>query len=168
MTAQNNQAYRDFAEDELAARYENNRLPNASRLDVEVADLEVTANSVDVTLMVLSYHDIYYTPADGSWPTIDGPKLLSVLHSSLKPGGVLGVVDHVAEAGSPVDKTANDLHRIDPGVIRKEITAAGFTLEAETDLLRNDGDDRRLPMYAESIRGKTDRIVMRFRKPVVD
>ena len=38
-------------------------------------------------------------------------------------------------------------------------------LEAQADFLRNPDDDLTQPMFAEGIRGKTDRFVYRFVKP---
>ena len=91
--------------------------------------------------------------------------MLADMYAALKPGGVLGIIDHVAAAGGPVVDTATNLHRIDPDVLRKEIQAAGFVLDAESNMLRNATDNHAVPMYAEAVRGKTDRIVIRFRKP---
>ena len=114
--------------------------------------------------MILSYHDVYYLPGDGSWPEIDGPRMLATILDSMKPGAVIGVVDHAAESGAPVE-VGTSLHRIDPARLRREFEAAGFVFDGESSDLRNPGDDLGKPMYAEGIRGKTDRFVFRFRKP---
>lgn len=45
------------------------------------------------------------------------------------------------------------------------MTAAGVVLEAQSDLLRNAGDDDSKIVFNPGIRGKTDRFVMQFRKP---
>ena len=84
--------------------------------------------------------------------------------SGLKSGGILAVVDHYAAAGSPRE-TGGTLHRIDPGIVIAEIEAAGFILDSQSDVLRNLEDDHSLNMSDEQIRGKTDRFVMKFRKP---
>ncbi len=162
VTSHNNQAYVDYARDEMTARYTEGRLTNVTHINQEVNDLDLGEERFDTILMVLSYHDIYFNPGDGSWPLIDGPKLLDNLCRSLKKGAVLGVVDHVAAAGSPT-KTGNSLHRIDPNLARREILASGcFEFDGEADFLRNSDDDHTLPMYDPSIRGKTDRFVYRF------
>jgi len=90
--------------------------------------------------------------------------MLAEIYGSMKPGAVLGIVDHVAETGSP-SETGNTLHRIDPQLMKKEIEAAGFVFDGEIDVLRNPDDDHSKPMYAEGVRGKTDRVVYRFHKP---
>ena len=46
-----------------------------------------------------------------------------------------------------------------------ELQAGGFVLEARSDVLRNMDDDHSLNMADPAIRGKTDRFVLRFRKP---
>ena len=44
-------------------------------------------------------------------------------------------------------------------------TGLGFEIEAKSDLLRNADDDRKKTVFDPEIRGKTDRFVMRLRKP---
>lgn len=164
--AQNNQAYLDFVKDEVKTRFADDRLANVERLNIAVADLDLPANGIDVALLILSYHDLYYRPGDDSWPIIDGPAMLSDIYDSLKPGGVLGVVDHNANPGVDKIAAATDLHRIEMMVVRCEIESAGFGFAGSVDLLRSSEDDLSAPMYAEGIRGKTDRFVLRFHKPI--
>jgi predicted methyltransferase len=38
-------------------------------------------------------------------------------------------------------------------------------LEAESDLLKNPADDHSLNVFDEKIRGRTDRFILKFRKP---
>ena len=57
------------------------------------------------------------------------------------------------------------LHRIDPAVVKAEVTAAGFIFEGETRVLRNPADPRAANVYDAGIRGKTDQFVYKFRKP---
>ena len=81
------------------------------------------------------------------------------------PGGVVGIVDHVGiEGADPAEETAR-AHRIDPAVIRSMMTDAGFVLDGEADFLRNPEDDHQMNVFDPEIRGNTDRIVYRFRKP---
>jgi len=49
--------------------------------------------------------------------------------------------------------------------VAAEVVAAGFALEASSDLLRNPDDDRAVNVFDDAIRGRTDRFVYRFRKP---
>ncbi|WP_405220455.1 class I SAM-dependent methyltransferase [Lentisalinibacter sediminis] len=162
--AHNNRAYLDYAAEEIAARYAGGRLANVKRLDGPVTGIEPEAGSVDVALLILAYHDIYFRPDDGSWPRIDGPGMLRRIREALRPGGILGVVDH---AGSPDITTAEigRLHRIDEARLAREIEAAGFELVERSDILSNPQDTRLTPMYDPGIRGRTDRLVLKFRKP---
>ena len=57
------------------------------------------------------------------------------------------------------------LDRGDAEMIKGEILAAGFELEAESDLLRNPADDRQRNVFEPEMRGKTDRFIFKFRKP---
>lgn len=162
--AHSNSAYAQFVGDETASRFADDRLSNVEFLMAENNELDLSADSFDAILMVLAYHDIYYVAPNDGWPKIDGPKLIAEFYEGLRPGGILGVVDHVAAAGSPRE-TGNTLHRIDPDIVISELEAAGFVLEGKSDVLRNMDDDHSLSMAAPGIRGRTDRFVLRFRKP---
>jgi len=159
-----NEAYRQFVGDEAVQRYGNDRLPNVEILMAENNELALPDDKFDAITMILAYHDIYYEDPDNGWPKINGPALVAELYSGLKPGGVLGVVDHVAQTGSP-RQTGGTLHRIDPAIVISELEMAGFVLDAESAILRNPDDDHSLNMADPAIRGNTDRIVMRFIKP---
>ena len=87
---------------------------------------------------------------------------------ALKRGGWFGVVDHAAPDGTGAEHAKDrdkGAHRIDEEYVKKIFADAGFVLEANNDVLRNQADDRSKPFYDESFRGKTtDRFVLRFRK----
>jgi len=159
-----NEAYAQFVGDEAVKRYADVRLPNVEILMAENNELRLPREEFDAVMLILAFHDIYYVAPDNGWPKIDGPKLLSELFKGMKPGAMLGVVDHFAEAGSPRE-TGGTLHRIDPSIVISEMQAAGFVLEARSDVLRNTQDDYSKNMADPAVRGKTDRFVMRFRKP---
>ncbi|HKL62661.1 MAG TPA: hypothetical protein VJ883_04790 [Woeseiaceae bacterium] len=162
--AHNNRAYLDYAADEIAARYADGRLANVERIGAPAAALELEPGSVDVALLILAYHDIYFRPGDGSWPHIDGPAMLAAIRAALRPGGILGVVDHAGSADITTGEIGR-LHRIDEARLVREIESAGFELVASSDVLRNPDDTRLLPMYDAEVRGRTDRLVLKFRKP---
>lgn len=164
VVAHTNSAYANFVGDEAVIRYADGRLPNVEILLAENNELALPENEFDVVMLVLAYHDIYYVAPENGWPKIDGPALLAELYKGMKPGAVLGVVDHAANSGAPRE-TGNTLHRIDPALARSEIESAGFVFEEATDILHNPDDDHSRNMADPLIRGKTDRFVMRFRKP---
>jgi predicted methyltransferase len=162
--AHTNSAYAEFVGEEATRRYANNRLPNVEILVAENNTLSLPPDAFDAALMILAYHDIYYVDPQNGWPKIDGPRLVEELYRGLRPGGVLGVVDHTAAAGSSRE-TGNTLHRIDPEIVISELETAGFVLEDKSNVLRNMDDDYSVNMAAVEVRGKTDRFVFRFRKP---
>jgi predicted methyltransferase len=164
VVAHNNGAYLTFAKDTLTARYTEGRLQNVERITAEANELELPANSFDAALAVLTWHDIYYLDEENGWPAIDAGILIGKLCAALKPGAVLGVVDHVAPAGSDAREAGQNLHRIDPERIKSDLEGSCFEFEGEISALRNPDDDYSKPMFAEGIRGKTDRVVFKFRR----
>ena len=98
------------------------------------------------------------------WPLLDGIAFLEELRKGLKPGGIVGIIDHRAAAGAPPE-TGDSLHRIDPVLVIANMEAAGFIFEGESNLLANPDDDLTKSVFAPDIRGNTDRFVMRFRNP---
>ena len=116
--------------------------------------------SLDVVWTAQNYHDLH--------DSFMGPANVAAVNrgffKALKPGGIYLVVDHVAESGSGLRDTES-LHRIDPIRLQKEIEAAGFILDAQSDVLRNPQDDHKLPVFDGRVRGQTDQVVYRFRKP---
>ena len=81
----------------------------------------------------------------------------------MKEDAVVGIIDHNAVAGAPIT-TSQTLHRIDGEIIKNKMQEWGFTLASESDHLRNPNDKKALPMWDPSIRGKTDRVVYKFKK----
>lgn len=112
---------------------------------------------VDAVFMVLYYHDTVWTGEDRA-------KMNKAIFDSLKPGGAFLVVDHHGAKGAGDDITKT-LHRMDATPVIPEVTAAGFVLETDSDLLAHPEDPRDLSVFDGSIRGKTDRFVYLFRKP---
>jgi predicted methyltransferase len=118
------------------------------------------AKNLDAVICILNYHDFV-------WLKVDRAKLNKAVFAALKPGGVYGIVDHSAKQGSGLSDVQT-LHRIDEDAVKKEILAAGFKLDAESDLLRNAEDPRdwnASPTQAGEKRGTSDRFVLRFVKP---
>jgi len=164
VTAHSNAAYLDYVRDEVAARYADDRLANVTVLMAENNELALEPASFDAMLLILTFHDFYFVDAEQGWPRIDTPALLGELYGALKPGGIVGIVDHCATPGAPRE-TGDSLHRIDPAIVIADMQAAGFELEASSNLLRNADDDHSRIVFDPEVRGRTDRFVLRFRKP---
>jgi predicted methyltransferase len=115
---------------------------------------------LDIIWTAQNYHDLH----DSFMGPADVAALNKRFFDALKPGGLYLVIDHVAETGSGLRDTESR-HRIDPLSLRREIEAAGFVLDATSNVLRNPKDDHTLPVFDASVRGQTDQVVYRFRKP---
>ena len=170
--AQNNdfvvQRFADGPLDERITRIAGAGRENITRLNAELDEMELP-EGLDAAVFVRFYHDLFWLPTpDGN--LTDRAEFLRRVYDALVPGGIFGVIDHHAEAGSG-DRDALDpregLHRIDAELVMAEILAAGFVLDAESDLLRNPDDTRDWNIFADDAarRDKTDRFVWRFVKP---
>ena len=162
--AHTNQAYLGFVGNALEERFESGRVPQAEILLAENNQLELESESLDAVMLVQSFHDLYHVDVENGWELMDAPAFLAELKKGLRPGGIVAVIDHTAADGAPPE-TGDTLHRIDPALVIANMEAAGFVLEDQSDLLRNPDDDVSKIVFAPEIRGKTDRFVMRFRKP---
>jgi len=127
---------------------------------IEPAAAFAAPESLDMVWTSQNYHD-YPDPFMG--PT-DPAVLNKAVYAALKPGGVFLVIDHVAAAGSGLRDT-NTLHRIDPAMVKAQVTAAGFVFEGESAALHNPDDPHTALVFDKSIRGHTDQFVYKFRKP---
>lgn len=163
--AYNNPPYAKFAEKGIAKRYADSRLGNVRQLTAEVDELDLAPESLDAALFVMSFHDAYWRPTDGSWNRTDPDAMLQRLYRALKPGGVVVVQDHVANPGGDTAKVVDELHRIDPAVVRGAFERAGFKFDRASDLLAHPADDHTKLVFDDAIRGKTDQFIYRFRKP---
>ena len=149
-------SFRDGAnQTAITARLEGDRLPNVQRLDAEIADLGLAPASIDAAIFALNFHDVYN---NGGAEAAGG--LLQVVHMVLKPGGILGVIDHAGAA----DNDNAELHRIEKAKVLEVIAASPFTLDAESDLLSNPDDDLSAGVFTPGLRGHTDRFVLRLKK----
>jgi predicted methyltransferase len=164
VVAHNNTPYLQFARDELATRYAGGRLANVEQLIAENNALSLPTAAFDVVLMTDVYHDVYLVDEKNGWARIDGPTMLATIYSSMRPGAVLGVVDHVAAPGISLEQAAA-LHRIDPDLLKRDLQAAGFAFDGESDVLRNPADDGSRPVFDPAVRGHTNQVVYRFRRP---
>lgn len=143
----------------LSERLANNRLPNVSRLDKEMADISAEDGPFDAAFTALNLHDIYNRYGEES-----AVGTMKLVYSALKPGGIFGVIDHGGLAGN--DNSA--LHRMQKDDAIRVATAAGFVVEGDSGLLHSHSDDMSQGVFAEGIRGKTHRFLLKLRKPEAD
>ena len=142
----------------MATRLADGRLANVERVDRDLQDTGIPAGTLDAALTALNFHDVHNMGGDQA--AVD---FLAAVKTLLKPGGMLGLIDHYGDA----DKDNNTLHRLNHATAWPIIEAAGFEVTS-SDMLRNPDDDRTTNVFEEAIRGKTDRVLYRLVKPTVE
>ena len=125
--------------------------------------------------MVLTFRNVHNWAADGS-----AEAMFKAFYAVLKPGGVLGVEDHRADAGKKLDEVVNSGYLPTDYVI-KLATDAGFKLDAQSEINANPKDDHNHPKGVWTLPptfelgdkdkakyqaiGESDRMTLRFVKP---
>lgn len=159
----NNAPYFNYGQKDIKPRFGNKRLPNTRIRTVETADMKLDQGSLDLIIIFMSYHDIYWVEEETGWPEIDANRFLNQLRDALKPGGKLLIVDHQATAGSG-KSTTSELHRIEEAFAKQDIESHGFALEKTWDGFRNPKDDYTKLVFDPAVQGKTDRYSHLYKK----
>ena len=165
VVAYNDGLYTKLFGPRLNERLNGGRLANVKPLVAEANDITLEPGELDAALFVMSYHDLFHRP-EGAAAAVDVPKVVAKVFGALKAGGIVLVQDHAANAGSEVVEAANSLHRIDPEAVKSGFTAAGFTFDGASAVFANPADDHSKMVFDPAIRGSTDRLMFRFRKPL--
>lgn len=142
-------------EQAVSARLAGDRLANVQRLNTDIGATGLDAEA-DMALIILELHDTYHFAGEAA-----ALAMLESVRAALKPGGILGLVEHAGTAGN--DNQA--LHRIERSVARRLLHDAGFEILAESNLLANAADDHSVIVFDPSIRRNTDRFIIRARRP---
>jgi len=130
---------------------------NVSVSVVKLVELKLPEN-LDMVWTSQNYHDVHNVK------DIDVGAFNKAVLASLKPGGTYIVIDHVAEKGAESNVTST-LHRIDPEVVKSEVTAAGFEFVGSSDIIASAADDHKTAVFEKGLHDKTDRFLLKFRKP---
>lgn len=130
---------------------------NVSVSVMKIVELKLP-EKLDMVWTSQNYHDVHNVK------DIDVGAFNKAVFASLKPGGTYIVIDHVADKGAPSDVTST-LHRIDPEVVKSEVTAAGFEFVGSSDVIANSADDHKVAVFEKGLHDKTDRFLLKFRKP---
>ncbi|NKB43824.1 MAG: SAM-dependent methyltransferase, partial [Alphaproteobacteria bacterium] len=141
----------------LGPRITASGLTNVKELMSELENPQIPDNTLDQAYMILFYHDTY-------WLEIDRATMNRAIYKALKPGGIFGIVDHHAAPGMGISDVRGN-HRIERHVVVDEVTAAGFELVGETDVLENLEDPLNVIVFQPDLRGDTHRFVLKFQKP---
>lgn len=149
----------------VAKSYADLKTWAADRPNVTVTTTPIAASldfpeKLDLFWIAQNYHDLH----DKFLGPADVPAFNRKVFSALKPGGLYVVLDHSAAVDAP-DEVTETLHRIQEDRVKREVLAAGFELIGISRLLANPTDPRTKNVFDESIRGKTDQFILKFRKP---
>ncbi|MFL5321366.1 MAG: class I SAM-dependent methyltransferase [Myxococcaceae bacterium] len=154
-------ALEKFAEKPWSERLSKPVNKNVIRVDRELDDpFPPEAKDLDLVVSNAIYHDTV-------WLNVDRAKMNSAVFAALKSGGRYAICDSSAKEGSGT-QDVQTLHRIDEQVVKNEVTAAGFQLAEESNILRNPADTRdwsASPGAAGEKRGTSDRFCLAFKKP---
>ena len=134
----------------------DNGYPNVEGVVQPMADIHFD-RPLDMIYMSQIYHDQV-------WQKIDIEKMNKAIFNALKPGGIFLIVDHIGRNVRSVEQI-DKLHRIDPALVKEQVLAAGFTLVAESDILRNPYDLGDKNVFDPTIRGHTDQFIFKFMRP---
>ena len=138
----------------------HDRLGNVEAVHGQLDEVGLAGNA-DAVVTALNLHDLYNGYMDVPGSEQAAVDFLTAIFAALKPGGVLGVIDHVGIDGQ--DNKA--LHRMLPQQARDVLTQAGFVIEAESNMLANAADDHTKIVVDPAIRFKTDQFMIRARRP---
>lgn len=117
-------------------------------------------SGLDLVFTAQNYHDLHLNVI----PAGTAAQVNAAAFRALKPGGLYVIIDHHAVAGAPLT-AADTVHRIDIETVKREVLAAGFVLDGESDILANAADPLTASVFDGTIRGRTSQFMLRFRKP---
>jgi predicted methyltransferase len=139
--------------------------PNVSIVISPFEAPDLPKNYADWVILNDNYHDTYWQNDKFKIPHMDPNAFLKAVYASMKPGAVIGVIDHIANRNDDTRATVEKFHRIDPNVVKADFRRAGFVFVGSSNLLRNPADNHSAEVHDPSIIGKTDRFIFKFRKP---
>ncbi len=154
--AQDSQAVSPRAKERFDERARTPAMQNVVRVLRDYDDpVPSGVRDLDRVTFFFAYHDTAFM-------SVDRAKMNRGLFEALKPGGVLVIADHAAQAGAGVS-VAKSLHRIEETTLRREIEAAGFRLVAEAEFLRHPEDPRDSIVFRPKV--PVDEFVLKFVRP---
>ena len=150
----------------------NTASANARLVELDAKTPALAAGTADV---VLTFRNVHNWVAAGN-----ADAYFRAFYAALKPGGVLGVVEHRAKAGTDLEKMKSSGY-LTEALVTKYATDAGFVLEASSEVNANAKDDANHPKGVWMLPpsnahdavddakykaiGESDRMTLRFRKP---
>ena len=119
-----------------------------------VTGYQLGVKKLDAVLTFRNYHNLDAESRD---------LLNKNAFASLKKGGRYGIVDHTRRHNAAL--TQELFRRFDPVMTILEVQAAGFVLEASSDLHYRPDDSLQFNTTRKTVKGNSDRFTLLFRKP---
>jgi predicted methyltransferase len=142
--------------DAFTARLEKPAGKNIVRATQPFDDpLPAGVTGLDLITYLFFYHDTAYMQ-------VDRTQMNRKMFAALKPGGFLIIADHAAKAGQGTS-VARTLHRIEEGVVKSEVEAAGFKFVSEGGFWRHPEDT--FDFTTQPPTKPADEFVLKFQKP---
>jgi len=129
-------------------------LSNVTQLIRPLDEIGLAQESLDAVMLAQTLHDYYNPNSDRAL------NMLLQLKALLKPGGVIGVTDHVGLAG----RDNNEMHRMEIQQAIDVAEQAGFIVQS-SELLRVRNDDHSRSIFDPRLNRSTDRFLLRLEKP---
>jgi predicted methyltransferase len=139
----------------LEMKIEKGNLSNVTHLVQSMDDIEIAEESLDMVMVVQILHD-YYNGNPGR-----AVELLVKVKSLLKPGGIVGVIDH--QGGEGLENRR--FHRMLKSQAMEVAQMAGFEIVGDSDLLHNPNDPHRRSIFDPMLNRNTDRFLLKLQKP---
>ena len=140
--------------DALNAKIAKGNLSNVTQIVRPLVEIGLAENSIDMVILAQTLHD-WYNPN----PERALERLLQI-KSFLKPGGILGITDHIGLAG----RDNRDMHRMEIQQAIDVAEQAGFSVES-SELLRSRTDDHSRAIFDPRLNRNTDRFLLKLQKP---
>ncbi len=119
----------------------------------------VPPQKADLVWITQNYHDLHVA----EYGPVDMAAFNRRVYDGLKPGGIYFILDHQANPGTD-DAGVAKVHRIEKSVVIKEVTAAGFKLVGESNVLHRPADDHTKMSSDPAIKSHTDQFLLKFQK----
>lgn len=139
----------------LEAKIQQGNLTNVTHLVERIDELSIAPESLDAIMVVQILHDYYNPDPDRAI------ELLVHLKNLLKPGGIIGVIDHVGEAG----RENRRFHRMEKIQAIRAAEQAGFLIAGDSNLLHNPNDRHVRSIFDPMLNRNTDRFLLKLQKP---
>tara|TARA_B110000858_G_scaffold194218_1_gene248174 strand:+ start:22362 stop:23120 length:759 start_codon:yes stop_codon:yes gene_type:complete len=150
-----------FVGDGIELRTANNRLPNVTVSSSQFDELDAADNSIDMVTWIQGPHELGFAPDGNSLGDVAGA--FREIVRVLKPGAVFLASDHQALKGAGLE-AGDTLHRIEESWVTEMAEAAGLSVVATSELLKNPADPLTDNVFAPTIRGNTSQFLVLYRK----